>query len=300
MMGLPLLIGLVLAIAIYFAYRNKIPESIKNGKCVILLKISSFMAILALVLSMDFIPYSKIGDVHEIINRLINIFEFPFRFMCIVSIMSATAIVSVCVLWKNGLYYEKKEEMKIKGYVVSGGLVILVMLGTLLSYWKLLAGDSPFVKNYEYYAIGYIMDMDKWLPAGADQGEVSHELLKGSEDIHILDYKKEYTNINMTCINEGAKEGYVDVPLFYYPCYKAVDRDTKEALGLTYGENERIRIILPVGYQGTVILKVGERKLWRFAEAVSVLSILASLYLIITGQSVMDAAKRLQKGKQKT
>lgn len=297
-MGLPLLIGLVLAIAFYFAYRKKIPESIKNRKYIILLKISSFLAVLSLVLSMDFIPYSQIGGVHEIIDRLVNVFEFPFRFMCIASIMSAAAIVSACALLEKGLYYEKRERMKIKGYIVSGSLVVLVLFGTLLSYWRLLTGDSPFVKNYEYYAIGYIMDMDKWLPAGADQGEVSHELLKGSEDIHILDYEKEYTNIDMTCMNEGAEEGYIDVPLFYYPCYKAVDRDTKEVLGLTYGENERIRIMLPAGYQGTVILKVCERKLWRLAEAVSVLSILVSLYLIITGQGVMDAMKRLQKGKQ--
>lgn len=184
-----------------------------------------------------------------------------------------------------------------KGYAISGGLVILAMSGTFLSYWKLLTGDSPFVKNYEYYAIGYIMDMDKWLPAEADQGEVSHKLLKGDEDIQILDYKKEYTNIDMTCINKGTEDGYIDVPLFYYPCYKAVDRDTKETLVLTYGENERVRLVLPAGYQGTVSLKVGERKLWRFVEAVSVFSMLVSLYLIITRQGVMEVAKRFQKGK---
>lgn len=296
-MGLPLLVGVILAIAIYFGYRKRVPENTENRKYGSLLKVSTFLAMLALVLSMDFIPYSKMGEIHKIVNRLVNFFEFPFRFMCIASVMSATAIVSACVLWKSNLYCGNTKRIKMKGYAISGGLVILAMSGTFLSYWKLLTGDSPFVKNYEYYAIGYIMDMDKWLPAEADQGEVSHELLKGDEDIQVLDYKKEYTNIDMTCINKGIEDGYIDVPLFYYPCYKAVDRDTKETLVLTYGENERVRLVLPAGYQGTVSLKVGERKLWRFVEAVSVFSILVSLYLIINRQGVMEVAKRFQKGK---
>ena len=83
----------------------------------------------------------------------------------------------------------------------------------------------------------------------------------------------------MDCINKGMSEGYIDVPLFYYPCYKAKDDKTGESLELTYGENARIRIILPPEYQGSVLLKVSERKLWRISEVISVLSVCAVFFI---------------------
>ena len=56
------------------------------------------MATLALILSMDFIPYSKVGSVHEIINRLINVFEFPFRFMSMdwASVKGGSKTAQIC------------------------------------------------------------------------------------------------------------------------------------------------------------------------------------------------------------
>ena len=182
---------------------------------------------------------------------------------------------------------------------MAGCLVVLATAGVLTSYWKLLTGDFPYVKNYEYYAIGYIMDMDKWLPAEADQGEVDHGLIKSAEDIQVSDYKKEYTNIDMTCIN-GGEEGYVDVPLFYYPCYRAKDRESGQMLPLTYGENARIRIILPAGYQGTIELKVSERKLWRAAELISIFSVLLTWYVVMKNLTVEDIMVKIGKGKHKS
>ena len=104
--------------------------------------------------------------------------------------------------------------------------------------------------------------------------------MTSSEDIAVLDYDKKYTNISMLRANDSAEEGYIDVPLFYYPCYKAEDEETGEALSLTSGENARIRIMLPPGYQGKVTLRVSERKLWRMTELISVLSAAGALWLI--------------------
>jgi len=287
-MGLPLLIGLVLSIIFYFIYRKRAQGKGENRKWGVLLGISGVLAVLAIFLSMNFIPYSRIGSIHPVIDRLVNLFEFPFRFMCIATLLSASAVISACILWRTNPLSGKEKKTKIVGYATVSGLVMLALAGTLLSYWKLLTGDFPYVKNYEYYAIDYIMDMDKWLPLGANQGDVSHELLKSSEDIVISDYEKEYTNIVMDCVNGGVEEGYIDVPLFYYPCYKAVDVETKEALSLDYGENKRIRIKLPPGYQGKIALRVSERKLWRIAEVVSLLSIMSAFYMIIKKRNITD------------
>lgn len=69
-------------------------------------------------------------------------------------------------------------------------------------------------------------------------------------------------------------------------------------LPLTYEANERVRVVIPSGYQGTIVLKVSERKLWRIMELVSILSILIILYMIMKDISIDSIVHRFRKGKQ--
>ena len=277
-MGLPLLLGLALSAWMLVVFRKKDFKEMQNRKLKELLIISVCFALISIVLSMNFIPYSKLGNIHEIINKLINTFEFPFRFMGIASLLSVSAIISAFALWKVDLRGKETKRLRGAEYIAIGSLVMLVIIGTMLSSWNLAADQSFHVKHSEFYTIQYIQDADKWLPMEADRNEVSHTLLKSTENIMVSDYEKEYTNIAMKCINGDMEEGYIDVPLFFYPCYKAKDKETGEILPLTYGENARIRIILPPGYQGTILLGVSERKLWRIAESISIFSIFVIIF----------------------
>lgn len=280
-MGLPLLIGLVIAAVIFVVFGKRIFAEEENRKPGKLLGTSIILALVALLLSMEFIPYNKISRIHYVIERLVSMLEFPFRFMGPAALLSVVSIVSVCMLWKSGFGTDGTQRFRKAGYITVGMLVILTAAGTLISYHNLLTSDVMLEQHKEYYVMEYKMTANKWLPLEADDSETDQRLLTSSEDIVVLDYDKEYTNINMLCANESAVEGYVDVPLFYYPCYKAKDEETGEVLPLTYGENARIRIILPAGYQGRIMLKVSERKLWRITELISVLSALAAVWLIV-------------------
>lgn len=287
--GLPLMISLILASAILWHYRRN-NRSADEKRIESLLKISIFFAVLTLLMSSNIIPYSKIERLHITIHKLVNILEFPFRFMCMVSVFSAVAIVCAFTLWKR-----EKRRSRIMEYATVGGIIVVMALEVLISYYNLLNNDFPYAKNYEYNAINYIMESKNYLPADTDDREVSHELLTSTEDIKISSYKKDYTNIVMTCTNGGALEGYIDVPLFFYPCYKAKDVGTKEIFLLTYGENCRIRIILPPGYQGTISLKVSERKLWRIAELISMISVLSVIYVRVRKTDIGENIKRMRR-----
>ena len=280
-MGLSLLIGLVIAAVVFVVFRKQVfakEESRKHGK---LLGTSIILALASLLLSMEFIPYNRISGVHRVIERLVSMLEFPFRFMGPAALLSVASIVSACMLWKSGFGTGEEQRFRKAGYIVAGMLIILTAAGALISYRNLLTSDVMLEQHKEYYVMEYKMTANKWLPLEADDSETDQKLLTSSEDVAVLDYDKEYTNVNMFCANESAAEGYVDVPLFYYPCYKAKDEETGEVLPLTYGENARIRIVLPAGYQGRIMLKVSERKLWRIAELISVLSVLAAIWLIV-------------------
>lgn len=280
-MGLPLLIGLVIAALVFVVFRKQISAEGENRKPGKLLGTSIILALAALLLSMEFIPYNRISGIHRVIERLVSMLEFPFRFMGPAALLSVASIVSACMLWKSGLGTEGTQRFRKAGHIAAGALAILTAAGALISYRNLLTSDVMLEQHKEYYVMEYKMTANKWLPLEADDSVTDQKLLTSSEDVAVLDYDKEYTNVNMLCANESIAEGYVDVPLFYYPCYKAKDAETGEEFSLTYGENARIRVMLPAGYQGRVMLSVSERKLWRITEVISVLSALAAIWLIV-------------------
>ncbi len=279
-MGLPLLAGLALAAVVFVVFGRRIPAGEEYRKQGRLLGTSIVLASAALLLSMEFIPYNRISLVHRAVERLVSMLEFPFRFMGLAALLSVAAIISACTLWKSGCEAEERGKLKNAGYMAAAALVVFVAAGTLMSYHNLLTSGVMLEQHKEYYVMEYRMSANKWLPLEADDSETDQSLLTSSEDIAVLNYDKKYTNISMLCANDSAEEGYIDVPLFYYPCYKAEDEETGEALSLISGENARIRIMLPPGYQGKVTLRVSERKLWRMMELISVLSAAGALWLI--------------------
>lgn len=71
----------------------------------------------------------------------------------------------------------------------------------------------------------------------------------------------------------------VIIPVFYYPGYKAYDSDTGEQFYIEAGANKKIMVNVPAGYNGKITVRYVEKGVWRLAEIVSLLTLLA---LVIT------------------
>ena len=61
------------------------------------------------------------------------------------------------------------------------------------------------------------------------------------------------------------------MPVLYYKGYRAFADDGQE-LKITAGENNRIQVMLPAGFEGNVRVEFVEPILWRLGCLVSVLS----------------------------
>ncbi|MCM1561832.1 MAG: YfhO family protein, partial [Butyrivibrio sp.] len=245
-------------------------------------------ALTAMFLSTKYFPYDFLCAKSKILAVLIHSLQFPWRFFEIAAVFAAGAVILGFVIWKKQGY--KKICMIIAG--ILGGICFLE---TAFYYQRLLIESPHKAELCEYYAFSEYTRTIEYLPASAEVYYEKHQLITSGNEIEIADYKKEYTTIQASIINHSEQEGYLDVPLFFYPCYKAKDVETGEALALTYGENAKIRILLPAGYQGKIKLRVSERKLWKLADMVSILSILTVFYIIITKKSVMDVVSLLYK-----
>ncbi|MCI9297109.1 MAG: hypothetical protein HFI10_06650 [Lachnospiraceae bacterium] len=226
------------------------------------------LSLIALFLTTKYFPYDYLCEKGKILKTLIQSLQFPFRFFEMAAIFSAMAIVF-------GLIACKELGNRKVCILVAGILGGICLLETGFYYQRLLVESPQMAEVCEYYALPEYMGVIEYLPSSAEILYERHQLVTSGDEVEIENYEKKYTTIKASCINRSEQEGYVDVPLFYYPCYKAKDMDTNEKLALTYGENAKIRIILPPGYQGTIKLEVNERKLWKAADLLSIISILA-------------------------
>ena len=104
-----------------------------------------------------------------------------------------------------------------------------------------------------------------------------------------LDYRREGGSSFVTCQNGGEAETYVDIPVSCYKGYRAKDVQTKEDFLIVSGEQNRIRVIIPAGYNGTIKIRFCEPWYWRVSELISVIGV---IMIFICFKKNRDTRKR--------
>ena len=114
----------------------------------------------------------------------------------------------------------------------------------------------------------------EYLLYGTDTEKLTSCLYTISQDgVRILDREKRGTTITMDYDN-GLEYGWVEVPLLWYPGYKAIDLDTGKELPVTIGENNVVRVTVPGLSEGVFRLYYAGRARYRAAEIVSILTLI--------------------------
>lgn len=233
----------------------------------------------ALFLCSKYFPYDFLCEKSKISATLIHSLQFPWRFLEVAIIFATAAIVLGFALWK-------KRGSKRVCIVMGGILGAVCLLETSFYYQRLLIESPQMTEISEYYAFPEFIGAVEYLPGAVETLYEKSQPVVSCDQVKIESYEKDYTTILMDCANDSGQEAYIDVPLFYYPCYKAKDADTGEKLMLAYGENAKIRMILPAGYQGKIKLEVSVRKLWKMADLISLISVLAAVIILTRGKNI--------------
>ena len=86
-------------------------------------------------------------------------------------------------------------------------------------------------------------------------------------------------------------DGKVEVPLLYYPGYKAVDSNGNK-LECLRGTNDVLSIVVPSGYSGTVKIRYKGLAFWKISDIISLISLLAIIaYVILKKKNKLDYVK---------
>ncbi|MDD3206320.1 MAG: hypothetical protein PHS74_11410 [Lachnospiraceae bacterium] len=265
-LGLPLVLGL--CAFLYCCIQREEWELAKNNSYKIAL-VAFIGAILAIAFGTIYWPWDTIKYLNPLAGYFLCDIQFPWRYLTMATIFSVLLVVCVMQI------VEQKKGRKIVDMVT----LILVTAGILVTgifYMQFTyEADEAYYCTAEEVGNLEVMGAEYLLEESTVDKLVARTVTPGNELVTISDWYTEKGMTYIKCENKSGSSGTIEVPVFNYDNYKAIDVSTREEMEIQNSSNNQILVVLPTDYAGTVKVYYHPPMHWRVCEVVSLLSIFA-------------------------
>lgn len=264
--SIPLGNGLLLCIviALLALWNKRVEENNKGG-----LKAVLVLGVCSVWLATNLFPYHSISEHAPKLGAFLAKTSLPYRFLSLAALL--LALVGVFTFRWTRKQFSKHL------YTALFFLVAFVAVHQSMTFtYGVLYGG-----NYELHYDGYALDTtylmgNEYLYAGSDISITGTEQTCTGEHINITESAKNSNKITVACAAVG-EHAFVEAPLFYYPGYTATDENGRR-YAVTWGGNNRVRILLPDNFAGTITIAFTEPVLWRLSEIISLLTAVGLIF----------------------
>lgn len=253
-------LGMGILLYLYAAYAQKsLSEKEKRAGNMLL----SFGAV-SLYMTTSYFPWDLIQRI-RILDILAGILQFPTRILTVATLF----LSGVCAL---GVYGVLKNRITARGIALIGVILAVGAASyTLDAYTEVnetaLADDTDsYNKNLIYNGLLYYQGTDA-------NALLAREpvVTASSEEIAVHNLQKQGTTVQFTYENAGEEDGFVEVPLYYYPGYKAWNNGVPTEVSA--GDNGIARITVPGGTEGELRIEYREKGIFVVCDVISIVSL---------------------------
>ncbi len=253
-LGNGLLLGAVFGLLAL--WNNKIKE--KKAVSIVLV-----FGLLSVWMATNLFPYHALQIYLPKVASFLARPGLPYRYLSLSCLFLSLLWVLIFTKTRDRL---KQNLLAAMFWVIAGAAVYQAFS---FSYQSLYSGE--YRVNYDGASISTMELMGKeYLYQGTETAGITSEAEAEGIGVTILHSSKQYNSMEILCRAEG-NAPYLEVPLLYYPGYRAYN-GAGDSLEIVRGNNNRIRVMLPEGYEGTVGIRFQEPVSWRIAEIISVLA----------------------------
>lgn len=210
-----------------------------------------------LFLASDLFPWDHLAY-HSVLGNLMAQVQFPWRYIGIAAVFLALLAGSIL---------KQVKDRRLPGICI---VICAAMTLFFLSSYVENAYIGKFRESAELD--DYKVVNGEYLRQETDSGRLnrlSTQLVwENVKEAQILERKGCYMKLSCT---GGASEGYVELPLFSYKGYQAVDENGGK-MELSDGANGVLRLTVPAEYAGTVEVNFVSPWYWRASELISLLT----------------------------
>ena len=233
-------------------------------------KILLTFGILSVCMATNLFPYDFVKEYLPFFANVLSKIQFSYRFLGMTGLFFSLAALFAMI----GLKEEKQNS-----YIS----VLLIIISVLAIYQGM---------NYQYQILYSGECQNKYCASSLDTTAVitGEYLYKNSSvdltnvdgevtgnGVEVLETKKNYLNTDVVCRAEQ-KDAYIEIPTFYYPGYVAVDDTGDDYKLIRSDNNNRIRVELPEGFDGTIHVSYKEPLYWRICEMLSLFALIGLIW----------------------
>ncbi len=269
-LGLSIILGVV--IFLFFLFHKKKVQDKKLWKCSVVCMITGGLA--AWMATVTF-PFDNLMDWFPVLIKIFGSIQFSWRLL---SIATALLTFGTCTILLEIKLYHRKEMYQ--------GLFIVMSICVFIPYFyqfgALLHNDRPSIKIYDVGGLNCAEVVGgEYLIEGTDIDRYHKNQYDISDNVELITFQKNGTDIIMNISETESKDGTIVVPLMYYRHYEAIDCKNHTELKTYCGDNNRVTVEIPKGYSGKIHVKYHTPWYWILAEIVSVSCVL--LWIIYRG-----------------
>ncbi len=284
-LGFPVVLGLVLFIVLLIRRSTQKKE---ERESIAFPAVCFAISLITAILSTTYMFYDYMYHLPDSLYSLFAAYEFPWRWLNYASLFGVFCTVAVA---------DRKEMEGVFGRAP----VALVLCTVLILNTGQIYSDHLSTSVLEQF------DNNEYVNYEDQMGSEGEFLLYGSAVIgagyyrnliydetllQVGDYYYEDNARLVEVENLSAKDAALDLPMWNYDNYTAIDAETGEEITITTGENNRLELIVPGGYSSIIVVKYQIPLLWKAAIAGSVLTDIS-----VIGYVVLGGISQRKKGK---
>lgn len=257
-----LIIALITVVAIAI-------KSIKQDKKWIIALL--IFSLLSTYMVLDSFPYEYISEHLVFIYKIIGSVQYPMRYNIFATLFFALLGVMIVTQLKEW----NKSVANIVMLVI--GVISITSWG-VLTYQYVENVDSEAVISGAYYGT-FTWDR-QYLLSDTDREQTKNFDIYTSDSLQVTENSREDGVYNYYIYNQSSEEGYADLDILMYKGYRAYT-DAGEELELEFGANNRVRVDIPAGFDGSITVSYHEPIYWRVSELVSILALIGFVVIAV-------------------
>lgn len=249
-----------------------------------------FLSVLCLGMTLYFFPYTFIADKFPIVEMVVNSLQFSWRLYAVAGILLAWLL---CIVLRKEWLTKKKKQ-------VFAGVLVFIAFWQGISYMSDLLNEAVVFRVFQN---GGLSTMDivfaEYLPIdwGEDFEIVDYTIhfedqLTYAEDvISVSDWHRDDGKVLVSLVNHSDQIQQMEVPLINYKGNHAFT-DTGDELSITSGIANRISVLIPESYNGTIQVGFSEPWYWRLCELISLTTLFCLIIYPIVKKNLLKKAGR--------
>lgn len=252
--GIVLMASLVIAVGLWMT---------RQGNSV--MKALIIYACLTMALTLNVFPWDYVQR-HFLIGNLLSQIQFPWRYISVTTVILTLLLGNLLLKVSN-----ERIEMRQNGKVIIATCFIMTcfLTGNYMD-------GGVFLNLYEADEVdSYSVGFGEYLREGTNRLNFSTSITseifsERMEEASIV--SRRGSSMTLRCVASD-EEGFMWLPMFNYKGYHATDENGSE-YPIYDGDDNRIELKLPVGFDGHILVAYKEPWYWRVAELISLASVL--------------------------